>query len=198
MRDSNSARFDEDSHEVERQDTTPKLLVEGADTFNYAAWQNAVPLLRGITIENKHGEEICSLTVELSASPAFARDKRWVVDRIGAGETFSLGDIELDVDPDYLDCLDEAVRGVLTLRLMHQGDTLCETKHPLRVLARDEWGGMATMAELLPAFVTPNDPSLAPLLKSASAILKEHGQPTGLDGYQSNDPNRAYLLASSL
>jgi len=198
MQDRNSAPSDEDSHEIERQNTTPQLIVEGTETFNYAAWQNAVPLLRSVTIENKHGEVISSLTVELSASPAFARDKRWVVDRIGAGETFSLRDIEIDVDPDYLDRLDEAVRGVLTLRLMHQGETICETKHPLRVLARDEWGGMPTMAELLPAFVTPNDPSLAPLLKSASAILKEHGKPTGLDGYQSGDPNRAYLLASSL
>ncbi len=198
MQDSNSADFDENSHEVERQNATPQLVVEGADTFNYAAWQNAVPLLRSVTIENKQGQELSSLTVELSASPSFARDKRWIVDRIGAGEIFSLRDIEIDVAPDYLDRLDEAVRGVLTLRLMHQGNAICEAKHPLRVLARDEWGGMPTMAELLPAFVTPNDPSLAPLLKSAAAILKEHGKPTGLDGYQSGDPNRAYLLASSL
>ena len=57
MQDSNSAGFDENSHEVERQDATPQLVVEGADTFNYAAWQNAVPLLRSVTIENKQGKE---------------------------------------------------------------------------------------------------------------------------------------------
>ncbi|MBX3426900.1 MAG: DUF3320 domain-containing protein [Pirellulales bacterium] len=178
--------------------SSPQLVIDAADSFNYAAWQNAVPLLRRVTIDNSGGAELSSLVVELKASPAFARDRRWMVDRIGAGETLTLKDVDLEIDPAYLDGLDEAERGVLTLRLLHKGEALHETTHVLRVLARDEWGGMSSMGELLPAFVTPNDPALAALLRSAATLLGQHGHPTALDGYQSGDPNRAYLLAASL
>src|SRR5690606_28588916 len=34
--------------------------------------------------------------------------------------------------------------------------------------------------------------------KTASEVLARHGQPAGLDGYQSGDPRRAYLLCAAL
>ena len=178
--------------------SVPQLVVEAANSFNYAAWQNAVPLLRSLTIDNTNGPAFSSLTVELKASPGFARTKRWLIDRIGAGERLTLKEIDLDIDPEYLDGLDEAERGVLAFSLLHNGKPLHETSHTIRVLARDEWGGMSGMGELLPAFVTPNDPALAVILKSAAQVLEKHGHSTALDGYQSRDPNRAYLLAAAL
>ena len=194
MQESNSR------HDYDSTDGMPsvRIVVDAAETFNYAAWQNAVPLLRSVSIVNTREEELASLSVELSASPEFARDKSWIVDRVTAGETLILHDVDLDIDPDYLNRLDEAERGMLTFRMIKQGETLAESKHQLRVLARDEWGGMSTMGELLPAFVTPNDTALAPLLKSAATVLGKHGHSTALDGYQSGDPNRAYLLAASI
>lgn len=176
----------------------PQLVVNAAESFNYAAWQNSVPLLRSIEIDNSDGLELSSLTVELKASSAFAREKIWAVDRLGAGETLRLKNVDLDIDPAYLDHLDEAERGVLTLCLKRKGEVLHQYGHELRVLARDEWGGMSEMGELLPAFVTPNDPSLVPILRTAATVLGQHGHSTALDGYQSRDPNRAYMLAASL
>ena len=178
--------------------SVPQLVVEAAESFNYAAWQNAVPLLRNISIDNTNGPELSSLTVELKTSPTFARDKRWTIDRVGAGESLTLKDIDLDIDPAYLDGLDEAERGVMVFQLVHKEQVLHETSPKLRILARDEWGGMSDMGELLPAFVTPNDPALAALLQSSAKILGQHGHPTALDGYQSGDPNRVYMLAASL
>lgn len=177
---------------------TPRLLIEAAQCFNYAAWQNAVPLLHSVTLDNTNGAELSGLTVELRASPGFARDKRWTLDRVSAGETFPLKDLDLDIDPSYLDGLDEAERGVLTFALIQSGNVLCETCHVLRILARDEWGGMSTMGELLPAFITPNAPAIAGILKESAMLLGQHGHSPSLDGYQSGDPNRAYLLAASL
>jgi hypothetical protein len=60
----------------------PQLLVEAAESFNYAAWQNAVPLLRSMVIDNSNGPELSSLIVELTAKPAFSRPKQWTVDRV--------------------------------------------------------------------------------------------------------------------
>lgn len=174
------------------------IAVEAAECFNYAAWQNSVPILRSVSIANNTSDELSDVSVELRTSPAFARAKCWTIDRIGPNQTFPLHQIDLEIDADFLDRLDEAVRGILTFRLVRREKVLAETTHSLRVLARDEWGGMATMGPLLAAFVTPNDPSLAPVLKAAADVLGRHGHPTGLDGYQSHDPNRAFLLTAAM
>jgi len=178
--------------------SAPQLLVDVADTFNYAAWQNAVPLLRCIAIDNTQGHELSAITLELRVSNGFARDKRWTIDRVNAGAQLTLNNLDLEIDPKYLDSLDEAERTVLTFQLLHKGKLVHEYAHTIRVLARDEWGGMSTMGDLLPAFVMPNEPALAALLRSAATVLNQHGHPTALDGYKSGDPNRAYLLAASL
>ena len=177
--------------------SSPCLVVDTADSFNYAAWQNAVPLLRRMAIDNTDGPELSSVVIEMKASPSFSRDKCWTIDRVGAGETLVIKDIDLDIDPDYLDGLDEAERGVIVFQLSHKGQFLQEISKPLRVLARDEWGGASAM-ELLPAFVTPNDPAIAPLLSAAATLLGQRGYSTAMDGYQSRDPNRAYMFAASL
>ncbi|MGD9128329.1 MAG: DNA helicase, partial [Planctomycetia bacterium] len=176
----------------------PQLVVEAVESFNYAAWQNAVPLLRGVRIDNTDGPELSSLTIELKTLPVFARDKRWTIDRVGADEILAIQDIDIEIDPEYLDGLDEAERGVMTFQLFHKGQILHEIRQELRILARDEWGGMSAMGELLPAFVTPNDPALATLLRSAATLLGQDGYSTALNGYQSGDPNRVYMLAASL
>jgi hypothetical protein len=176
----------------------PTLRVHAAESFNYAAWQNAVPLLHAVAIENPGASELSALTVEFSTNPRFARPQRWLLDRLGPGETAPLRDVDVEIDPAYLEHLDEAERGVLTFRVLAGDAPIAEASLPVRVLARDEWGGMGSMAELLPAFVTPNDPALAVILKAASHILGDGGHPTALDGYQSRDPSRAYLLAAAL
>jgi very-short-patch-repair endonuclease len=177
---------------------SPRLQVTAAESFNYAAWQNAAPLLRSVTVVNPTSTDLSLLAVELEAIPPFAAPKRWTIERIGPEETIQLRDIDIDVDAQYLDRLDEAERAMLRFRLLRDNNVIAETTSPIRVLARDEWGGMDSMAELLPAFVTPNDPALAALLKTAAGFLGAKGHSTALDGYQSGDPARAYMLAAAL
>lgn len=54
------------------------------------------------------------------------------------------------------------------------------------------------MGQLLPAFVMPNDPAVFKLLRSAAERLAAHGHSSALDGYQSNDPKRAYMLTAAI
>ncbi|WP_166831715.1 DUF3320 domain-containing protein [Thalassoroseus pseudoceratinae] len=187
-------------------DRTTGLTIHAdlTDCINYASWQNSVPLLRSLELQNESGQDIQSsnslgeLSLQLTTSPAFTRPKQWMIQRIAAGEQLTIRDRDVQLDSDYLNGLNEAERGRVTLRLQ-QGDTvLSEVVHDIRVLARDEWGGLGSMSELLAAFVMPNDPSLAPILKSAGKILGQHGHSTALDGYQRHDPQRAYLLAAAI
>ena len=75
---------------------------------------------------------------------------------------------------------------------------MAEKRVDVRLLARDEWGGVHDMAQLLPAFVMPNDPASAGILRQAADHLAAHGHPSALDGYQSGSPQRAFLLAAAI
>ena len=178
--------------------THPVLIADIAGSFTYASYQNAVPVVRSLAIGNEGGVHHEGCRVELSSAPAFLRPKVWRVDRLAPGDTLPLGDRRIDLDAGYLAGLNEAERGEITLRLCAGDAVLDEQRYDVRLLARDEWGGVADMAQLLPAFVMPNDPAVARVLRTAADRLADHGQPSGLDGYQSGDPKRSYLLAAAI
>ena len=60
MQDSNSDSPHSPTDDVESPKKTllPELVIEATDSFNYAAWQNAVPLLRRVSINNANGGEL--------------------------------------------------------------------------------------------------------------------------------------------
>jgi len=177
---------------------SPKIFADIASSFTYASYQNAIPVLRGIGVENRSDRQADALRLELSSTPAFLRPKTWTIDRIVPGDHLPLGDRKVELDAGYLAGLNEAERGEITLRLVAGSEVLDEHRHAVRLLARDEWGGVADMAQLLPAFVMPNDPAVSSLLRKAAERLAAHGHPSGLDGYQSQDPKRAFMLAAAI
>lgn len=169
-----------------------------AATFTFASHQNSIPVIRSIRIDNPTADSLENARLELTASPPFLRAKTWSIDRIVAGESITLSDRRIDLDAAYLAGLNEAERGDIRLKLF-QGDRLiAEAIHPVRLLARDEWGGVADMGQLLPAFIMPNDPAVFKLLRSAAERLAAYGHSSALDGYQSNDPKRAYMLTAAV
>lgn len=169
-----------------------------SSTFTYASYQNSVPIIRSAALRNATADHVGQCDLTLSAFPPFIRTKTWVVDRLAPGDTVALTDRKTDFDVAYLAGLNEAERGEITLTLSAAGKILAERRIPIRLLARDEWGGVGDMAQLLPAFVMPNDPAIAQLLRSAAERLALHGHSSGLDGYQSQDPQRAYMLTASV
>ncbi|MFM7055793.1 MAG: DUF4011 domain-containing protein [Planctomycetota bacterium] len=178
----------------------PSALLELAldDRLNYASWQNSVPLLQSLRISNPAAEALSGLTLEFSSRPPFARSRTWILDRIAPGSSVSITDRNLELDPQYLASLTESERAQVTFRLLRGPEQLQEICSEVRVLARHEWGGYPQMAELLAAFVLPNDPAVATLLRKTSELLATHGHSPALDGYQSGEPGRAFMLVAAL
>lgn len=50
---------------------------------------------------------------------------------------------------------------------------------------------------MLAAFVSPNDAVIAAILKDASQLLEAAGHSGSIDGYQSQDPSRVWMLAGA-
>lgn len=179
-------------------ETEVAITADVAPSFTYASFHNAIPVLRSLKVSNPSGENLQDCQLQLVANPPFIRAKTWTIDRILTGDEISLTDRRVDLDSSYLAGLNEAERGEITITLTSRGSVLAEIHIPVRLLARDEWGGVSDMAQLLPAFVMPNDPAVARILRSAADQLAAHGHASALDGYQSGDPKRAFMIAASV
>ncbi|KZK87208.1 ATP-dependent RecD-like DNA helicase [Pseudovibrio sp. Ad13] len=184
---------------AEETDCGVSFQVTISSVVNYASWQNSVPLLSMVELHNSAEHAQNNLTLELSFTPSFAKAKSWKIDRLPADETLSLSNLEVTLDPDYLQGLDEAEKGVAVFHLRNaEGELVAEHRKELRLLARDEWGGFAGMASIAAAFVMPNDPAIAQVQRDAGEVLVKYGYSPALDGYQSKDPKRVYMLGAAL
>ncbi|SFJ67297.1 AAA domain-containing protein [Bosea sp. OK403] len=178
----------------------PSVVIDAevARSFTYASYQNAIPVLRSLAIVNRTDRHFEQCRLAMVSTPAFLRPKLWTLDRLAPGDRITISDRRIDLDAGYLAGLNEAERGEITFRLYARDECLAEIRFPVRLLARDEWGGVADMAQLLPAFVLPNDPAVAKILRATAEALTAHGHSPGLDGYQSGDPRRSLLLTSAV
>lgn len=169
-----------------------------AACFTYASYQNAIPVIRSVSLASSATSNIENCRLELRSVPPFLKQKTWAIDRVLAGDEIVISDRKVELDAAYLAGLNEAERGEIQLNLMRGDELLAQHVQDVRLLARDEWGGVADMAQLLPAFVMPNDPAIAAILRNAGSKLASSGHPSGLDGYQAGDSQRAFTLAAAI
>ena len=179
---------------------TPSLLIQAHlnETISYAGWQNSVPLIYSLSVVNESNEVIEDVTLVLESSSGFLRPKAWTLPRIGAGETVEIADRHVELDPEYLRGVNESEKFVVSFVIDSEQGVRVEERKNVRLLAQNEWGGVRANAELIAAFVMPNDPFVASILKSASDLLERHGKRDSLEGYQADDPKRVYVLAGAI
>ncbi len=175
-----------------------QIVPDVAPSISYAAWQNSVPLIADIRVKSGSPEPVSGLELKLTTSSGFLKSKTWRIDRLLAGDELQISDCQVDLDPGHLGGLNEAEKSQLMFELTLNDEVLATAKTDVRVLAREEWGGINQGGELIAAFVMPNDPAIAKILKTSAKILERHGHSSALDGYQSRDPKRAYMLVMAI
>lgn len=170
-----------------------------AEKVGFASHQNAVPVIRELRVDSEHDGPVINARLTLRADPPFLQERTWLFDLISPSDSIQVSDREVSLNATLLNELTESVTGTLHLELISSDDVpLASTSYPIELLAHNEWGGMPTMAELLPAFVMPNDPAVDQVLKAASDVLRRAGRPDGLDGYAAGTRTRAWELASAI
>lgn len=165
---------------------------------NFASAQNRVVIVRKITVENPTEVALTYVRITLRATPAIIREKTWTIDRVAPESCQSVRDISTPLDIERLAGLNEAEIGELEFRMEARGlETIVERRR-IELLARDEWGGLRDMDQILAAFVSPNDSAVARVVKEAARLLERAGHDGSMNGYQSADPGRAYMLAAAI
>ncbi|MBQ4826907.1 DUF3320 domain-containing protein [Leisingera sp. HS039] len=174
------------------------VVFSTADKVNFSSAQNGVSILRRITLHNGTNALLENLAISIESSPSVIKLKTWTLDRLGPGEERNLSDLETPLNDTLLSGLNEAEFGQLTLKVSANDTELFREERRIEMLARDEWGGIGDMAHLVAAYVSPNDAVIAAILKEAGRLLERGGQSGAIDGYQSKDPGRAWMLAGAI
>lgn len=176
------------------------ISIEGvvSGKLGLASHQNAVPLLRQLSITNNGDEALDDLVLEFEPSLPFAAPKSWLIDQLSADATTPLADRDIELKEGYLADLSESMQASAHFHLRSNEAILAEKTFPVELLARNQWGGAESMPELLSAFCTPNDPAVDKVLKGASDVLRRAGRSDGIDGYQAGARQRVWELASAI
>lgn len=167
-------------------------------SINLALQQNAFPVIADVKIENFTENDLLSIELSVTSSPDFLINRTWPIEKIKAGEQLVIEDKRVELKSDFLRDITESLKGEFHF-ILKQGDfVLTESTHIVQLLAKNEWGGMNVLPEIIAAFVQPNDSAVQGILRDASKYLEASNQPSGLDGYQTNSPKRVATIASAI
>ena len=187
---------------VSATEPTPavRLQVSTVVKLNLADFQNAVPALRELAVVNETRAQINELTITITSEPAFLKPRTWSLDAVGAGQTYHLTDLDMQLDGALLSRLTEAEPATLRFELRSRKDpeaVLAHLDQVVELLARNQWGGIGHLPEMVAAFVQPNDPAVDRVLKAAAQALQAGGKSGSIDGY-THGAKRAWELASAI
>ncbi|WP_086652647.1 DUF3320 domain-containing protein [Acetobacter malorum] len=165
---------------------SPVLKVSLQDALNASLWENSVPVLLELALQNETDRSFSQIDVTVSSEPPVIRPRAWHLQQIDPGQFRTLKDLDLKLDGAFLSTQTEASRATVTFLATDKetGEELTRHTTDVRVLARNEWGGLSGIPDILAAFVMPNDPAIARILRSATEILKKEGLSSSLEGYQ--------------
>lgn len=167
--------------------------------INYAMQRNYIPVIRRLILYNNSQSPVSGLRLKITASPEFLHEYTVMIDSIPAGGSIQLDAVSPVISAEYLLSLTERLEGEILFTLLDSTGAVLETvRHPIDVLAFDEWSGSALMPELLCAFITPNHPEITGLVVKAGEILRKWGKDVQFTAYQSNNPNTVRLFMAAL
>jgi very-short-patch-repair endonuclease len=181
--------------------TVTKVLAvtcASADNVNVAFYQNAVPIIRDLAIENTVGHDLSEILVHLTAEPPFLTPGVWRIERIADKAIHHIRSLDLKLGPAFLAGINASRRGEIRIQVEAAGAVLAEHAVEINLLPPSHWGGVNTAPELLAAFVRPTDPSVDVILREASGKLAAAGRDDAMDGYRKGTKARAWEIADAI
>ncbi len=173
-----------------------QIALEYSNRINFAMQQNGVPLIDAVLITNSSDRLIEDLSIEVVLENGECESWTGRVARIGPDATYRLKPEGLYLNAKRLATRTEAERTTFHVKLA-TGDLSLDKTFPVDLLAFDQWPGIGHYPELTAAFVTPNHPRMAELLRVARESLRSRSDQDALDGYQSGSRQRVTQIAEA-
>lgn len=158
--------------------------------INFAVQQNRVNPIRQLSIKNESEGILNNVKVSLSTEPEFGASVPYAIEAIPTNGTVTAEALNINLSANYFAQITERMAGYLTLTISSDNTIIFTQAYPIDILAYDQWSGAAILPEMLSAFITPNHPNVAPIIKRAAIILEQWTGSASLDEYQSRNPDR--------
>ncbi|MGZ8899761.1 MAG: DUF4011 domain-containing protein, partial [Limisphaerales bacterium] len=165
--------------------------------INYAFQQNSIPVLRELVVRNGNLPRK-ELKVSLRTEPAFAEPVELHIQSLEAEGEFKVGPLDLKLSRSFLEDLTEPVTGSLHVEVVEGERVVAQKSESISLLPMNEWCGLASLPEILAAFVLPDDPSVKKILSRASKVLGEHTRRPEFNGYQDKSRKRAWEQVAAI
>ncbi|EGQ62913.1 hypothetical protein GGI1_15833, partial [Acidithiobacillus sp. GGI-221] len=168
--------------------------------LNLADFQNAVPMLRELSINNDSVEDERELDLSIVSAPTFLKTKQWHIDAVSAGQRCHITDLDVQLDGALLSRLTEAETATVSFVLRRRSEAreeLARLEQTVELLPRNQWGGLSHLPDMVAAFVQPNEPAVERVLKQTADVLRKNGKNPALDGYKGGS-KRAWELTSGI
>jgi hypothetical protein len=177
------------------------LRFDAAATTSASLELNAVPCVTAIEL-HAHARLVGAvLRVAIDGEPpesavVFSRG----LETIDAGISIAVDALGLELPAGLLKRSSEREPLDLVATLVdgaNGGRVLATARHRIVVVPASHWCGTQNTCESLAAFVTPNTPAIAEILRDVSVRMQKSTGSGALDGYLSGSPERAQRLAEA-
>jgi len=158
--------------------------------INFSMQQNKVPIIRFFSINNLTDNDLQNLKITLTTNPDFATSSSVIISSLPPNEIISIDSLNLLMNYTFFSQLTEKINGNFNLEILEGDVSIYKNTYAIDVLAFDQWSGASILPEMLSAFITPNHPSISPIINRASEILNKWTGNPSMDEYQSCNPNR--------
>jgi very-short-patch-repair endonuclease len=165
--------------------------------INFAFQQNAIPVVKELRFCNDSTARK-NLTIRITTEPAFAEPMEIHLQSLNAGEEYCKAPLDLKLSPNFLSGLNEKIAGWLKAEILDDTTAVCSQTEPISLLARNEWCGLASLPEILAAFILPNDLAVMTVLSRAAELLQEHTGRSAFNGYQDKSRKRAWEQVAAI
>ena len=129
--------------------SAPKVTCTAADNVNVAFFQNAVPIIRELAIENSLGRELSDVSIHLSSEPPFLSPGVWQIDRIADQSTHHVRSRDLKLDASFLAGITASRRAEIKIRVEAAGERIADHAVEINLLPPSHWGGVNSAPELI-------------------------------------------------
>ena len=183
-------------------DVVATITVSTLQDLSFAHARNSIAVVDEVVVDYR-GAELRGASVEVEAVCAVGSlgdPKVVIVDLDGTTPT-TLRNADLVLDSARMLAVEHPMPGVVRVTLRDStGATIAQHDTDVTVLAANQWRANPPQLslELLAAFVQPQSPAIAPLLREASDRLQQLTGRSALDGYQQGSRERVDAIVEAI
>jgi hypothetical protein len=166
--------------------------------INFAMQQNHVSIIRKFELKNNDISDLNDIRIEICSEPEFVTIWTCRLDVLGSGQTFEFEQVNLNISFTYLSTLTERMSGHLVVNVFAKERLITTERHPVTILAHDQWSGTSILPEMVAAFITPNHAEVSRIIRNAAGILQKWTGNPSFDEYQSRNPDRVLKQMAAL